>query len=122
KNGRSKSSKAVAVKVWRWIPLREFSSYQETSLTGTSEQSIAGRRMPAWGARYMVSGRSWESRYTSGRNCKAFRGIAGLGDASADGTTGTTSLFADDQALWMSPVLTPGAAHPFEVPMNRPYR
>lgn len=122
KNGRSKASKAIAVKVWRWIPLREFSPYQETSGTGTGEGSIAGRQYAAWGGYAWSSARSWEGRYTPGRNCRALRGVAGLADTSADATTGSVAVIADEQALWSSPVLTPGAAYPFEVPLNLPYR
>ncbi|WP_162794355.1 hypothetical protein [Nocardioides houyundeii] len=122
KAGRSKPSKPVAIKVWRWIPLREFSPYQQTSGTGTGEGSIAGRRYAAWGGFTYSSARSWESRYTPGRNCKMFRGLAGLADTSADGTSGAVTLSADEQPLWTSPVLTPGVAYPFEVALNLPYR
>ena len=78
--------------------------------------------MPAWGAQYTIAASSWESRYTPGRNCKAFRGIAGLSDTSADGATGAVAVSADEQLLWSSTVLTPGATQAFEIAMDRPYR
>ena len=32
KSGRSKASKAVKVKIWRWVPLDGFQAYQANSL------------------------------------------------------------------------------------------
>ena len=115
-------SKPVRIEVWSWVQLREFPAYQETLGAGTAELPIAGRTYTAWGAIYGSSLRSWESRYTPGRNCKVFRGVAGLVDTSADGSTGTIQLFADEAPAWTSPALTPGAAVPFEVSLNLPYR
>ncbi len=119
---RAVVSKPVRVEVWSWVQLREFPAYQYTSGLRLGEASISGRTYEAWTPETWSSARSWESRHTPGRNCKAFRGTAGLIDASADGSTGTIQLFADEAPVWTSPALTPGVAVPFEIPLSMPYR
>lgn len=114
-------SKPVTVKVWSWVPLREVSSYYSSTHASLGDFSIGGRSYPAWGA-YFGSPTSYESRFTPGRNCKTFRGIAGLTDVSHDGAVGTIQVSADEQLLWTSPSLTPGATVPFELALNLPYR
>lgn len=115
-------SKPVRIEVWSWVQLREFPAYQYTSGLRFGEASISGRTYAAWTPEAWSSARSWESRHTPGRNCRAFRGVAGLNDASADGSTGSVQLFADETPVWTSPALTPGVAVPFEVSLNLPYR
>lgn len=118
---KSLLSKPVSLKVWSWVPLREISSYYSSTTVTLSELSIGGRSYPAWGA-YYGSATSYESRFTPGRNCKTFRGIAGLTDVSHDGATGTVQVSADDQPVWSSPSLTPGTTVPFELALDLPYR
>ncbi len=115
-------SKPVTVKVWRWIPLSQFSSYYSTGQSGFATAALNGKTYNAWGAWSYSNARSWEDRFTPGRNCKAFKGLVGIGDASADGSSGTVSLLADEAAVWQSPVLTPGMTVPLEVPLSLPYR
>lgn len=119
---RMMKSRPVSIKVWRWIELREFASYYSTNVTGVSEKLINGSRHRAWGPQYAISNVSWESRYTPGRNCKAFSGVAGLWDASADGSSGVIVLHADDDEIYRSKQLTPGVEVRFQVPLARPYR
>jgi hypothetical protein len=119
---RVRSSKPVKIKVWSWVPLREVQSYYATTGTVFGESAIAGRSYPTWGAAYWSSAPSWESRHTPGRNCKAFRGKAGVTDLSADSSTANIQLFADEQLVWTSPTLPPGMALPFEVTLSSPYR
>ena len=119
---RTKPSRPVKIQVWSWVPLREFPAYYATTGAVLGEAAIAGRTYHAWGAAYWSSAPSWESRHTPGRNCKALRGTAGLTDLSADGSTATIQLFADDEPVWTSPILTPGTARPFEVSLDLPYR
>lgn len=115
-------SKPVRIEVWSWVQLREFAAYQDTPGVRLGAAPIAGRMYEAWGPETYYPARSWESRHTPGRNCRAFRGVAGLNDASADGSTGSVQLFADETPVWTSPALTPGVAVPFEVSLNLPYR
>jgi hypothetical protein len=119
---RAVVSKPVQIEVWSWVQLREFPAYQYTSGLRLGEASISGRTYEAWTPETWSSARSWESRHTPGRNCRAFRGTAGLIDASADGSSGTIQFFADEAPAWTSPALTPGVAVPFEVSLNLPYR
>lgn len=119
---RARVSKPARIEVWSWVQLREFPAYQYTSGLRFGEASISGRAYEAWTPETWSSARSWESRHTPGRNCRAFRGTAGLIDVSADGSAGAIQLFADEAPVWTSPTLTPGVAVPFEVSLNLPYR
>lgn len=119
---RQVTSKPVSIKVWSWVQLREFPAYQYTSGVYLTEASISGHSHESWAPAVWSSARSWESRHTPGRNCRAFRGVAGLIDASSDGSSGAIQLFADEAPVWTSPALTPGLAVRFEVPLDLPYR
>ena len=66
--------------------------------------------------------KSWESRFTVGRHCQAMRGVAGVRDESADGSSAVVRLLADDVPIYTSPTLTPGTAQPFQVALALPYR
>lgn len=118
---KSALSRPVSLKVWSWVPLREIPTYYSSPSASLVELPIGGRKYPAWGA-YFGSALSYESRFTAGRNCKTFRGIAGLTDASQDGATGTVQVSADEQLVWSSPTLTPGVTVPIELALSLPYR
>ena len=119
---RPVTSKPVRIEVWSWVQLQEFPAYQYTSGLRFGDAPIAGRTYAAWAPETWYPARSWESRHTPGRNCRAFRGVAGLLDASGDGSNGSIQLFADEVPAWTSPQLVPGAAVPFEIPLSMPYR
>lgn len=121
KRAKPVRSAPVQAKVWRWIGLRSFSAYYETVGTAFIHQALNGRTYQAWGG-YFGYYRSWEAKFTPGRNCKAFRGIVALADHSYDDSTGAIVLSADDQVLYQSPELTPGMQATMYVPMATPYR
>jgi len=118
-------SQRVSVTVWRWIPLSDYDPYYEAepyaAIFGTT--TINGRAYRGWGAATYSHTGTWESRFTPGRHCTAFRGILGVGDISADGSTATIAFTADDTAIYESPALTPGMSLPLVLPLAaKPYR
>lgn len=125
KDGAKARSRAARVTTWRWFDLHAFDAYYETASIShhyASNLAIAGAAYIGWyGYGYRTT--SWETRHTPGRHCKAFRGVAGVTDNSADGSSAEFKIVADETAVvYQSPVLIPGAAHPFEVPLASPYR
>jgi hypothetical protein len=114
-------SNVASVKVWRWISLEEYVAYQSTGGASFDDVSLAGRTYLSWYA-YSSAYSSWETRWTAGRNCKAFKGVAGVTDWSVDGSSATVTVLADDVPVYQSPTLTPGMSVPFEVSMASPYR
>lgn len=124
-DGQKVRSQAFRVTTWRWFDLPLFSSYYYTANTYSSRYAtftIAGSAYSGWfggGTRETA----WESRHTPGRHCTAFRGVAGVTDTSMDGSSAQITLVADETTVvYQSPTLMPGAAHPFEVSLARPYR
>lgn len=115
-------SKPIAVKVWRWVPLKDITRYYTTNGTGVGTASLSGQTYNAWGTYTFARPGSYEDRFTPGRNCKSFKGLAGVTDLSDDGSSGTVAVYADDALVWQSPSLTPGMTVPFEVPIALPYR
>lgn len=118
-------SQRVRVTVWRWIPLSDYDPYYEAepyaAIFGTT--TINGRAYSGWGAATYSHTGTWESRFTPGRHCTSFRGILGVGDISADGSTANIAFTADDTTIYESPVLTPGMSLPLVLPLAvRPYR
>jgi hypothetical protein len=122
KNAKPFTSKPVGVTVWRWIPLSEYNPYYETGGAIFGTTSINGHPYKGWGAATYSHAGAWESRFTPGRHCKAFQGVLGLGDVSADGSSGTINFTADDTVAYQSPSLTPGMDVPVVIPLPRPYR
>lgn len=121
KSAKPVKSNVASVKVWRWISLEDYVAYESTGGASFDEVALAGRTYFSWYA-YSSSYRSWETRWTPGRNCKAFKGVAGVTDWSADGSSATVAVLADGVPVWQSPTLTPGMTVPFEVPLAMPYR
>lgn len=121
---RVERSRPYAVTVWRWIPLSDYAPYYETdSLSlGPHAVDINGHRYEGWGPYSFWGAESWEARFTPGRHCTAFRGVLGVDDISADGSSGTISFTADDETIYTSPSLTPGMDEVVEVPLDAPYR
>lgn len=120
-------SKQVRVQVWRWIPLHEYGAYYTTGGTNgayaVGTMTLNGQAYKGWGTYTYSRLRSWEDRFTPGRNCRSFRGMAGVTDLSDDGASGEIILKADEQVVWESPTLTPGMVVEFEVPLDpKPYR
>jgi hypothetical protein len=116
-------SAARGVTVWAWTDLGRIPHYYATS--GVNHEyfqfGLAGTQYRGWLT--MGGYGSWETRFTPGRHCKAFRGVVGVTDQSADGSSGQVTLLANETAIvYQSPVLTPGAAHGFEIALSAPYR
>lgn len=122
RTGKPAVSKPVTIKVWRWIPLSDYTPYYATSGAIFGETTLNGRRYRGWGAAYYSKVGAWEARFTPGRHCKAFRGVLGVGDISADGSSGSISFTADDQSVYSSPALTPGMDLPVTLNLAMPYR
>jgi hypothetical protein len=116
-------SKPVKLAVWRWIQLREFTPYFQTSLAGYGEADMNGDRYAVWGGYAGTSVRAWEARVTPGRNCTRFRAVLGLADTSDDESSGVIAFTTDESStIYRSPALTPGMTLPVEVEISRPYR
>lgn len=122
RTGKPVTSKPVAVKVWRWVSLWEYDPYYSTSGAIFGETTLNGQRYRGWGAATYSDARSWEARFTPGRNCSAFRGVLGVADISTDGSSGAITFTADDVTVYESQVLTPGMEVRVEVPLASPYR
>lgn len=117
------TSKPVSITVWRWIPMSDYDPYYDTGGTGFGTTTINGQVYTGWGAWSFSHTGVWESRFTPGRHCTAFRGVLGVGDISADGSSGIIAFTADDTDIYTSPTLTPGMAVPATVPLpTKPYR
>ena len=117
-------SRVVKIEVWRWIPLNEYRPYYEaqTAAAVFGSTTIAGHAYSGWGAAYYSHAGTWESRFTPGRHCKAFKAVLGVADISGDGSSGLITLTADDTQIYTSPTLTPGMSVPITIDMAEPYR
>ena len=124
RDGSTVVSRPSRTTVWQWRPLWDFDQYYATSGVWTYNSSFAinGTQYRGWSA-YVGSYPSWEGRFTLGRHCRALRGVMGVTDTSADGSSVTIALVADDtNAVYQSPSLTPGMSHTFQVDLPLPYR
>lgn len=123
-NAKPYTSKPLNVTVWRWIPLSDYDPYYESEPYGTAfgTTTINGHPYTGWGAATYSHTGVWESRFTPGRHCKTFRGVLGVADISADGSSGTVNFTADDTTIYESPSLTPGMDLPVTIPLPNPYR
>ena len=116
-------SKPISLTVWRWIELREFTPYFQTSLALYGQANINGAAYAVWGGYQGTTVRAWEARVTPGRSCTRFRAVLGLADTSDDGSSGVISFAVDEATtIYTSPTLTPGATVPVELNLARPYR
>ena len=124
RSGGPTTSKVAAVTVWRWISLLDYRPYYNTNgviAAPYNSFNINGSQYLGW--KTYGSYPSWESRYTPGRHCKAFTGVLGVTDDSADGSTATISLGTDaDSTIYSSPTLSPGMQSKVNIHMNLPYR
>jgi hypothetical protein len=122
---KPETSRPVATTVWHWTDMMDFTAYDYSH--GISSNANNHFRMNGIDYRggWFTSGSyyTWEMRFTPGRHCKAFRGIAGLTDDSADGASGAVQLVADETTqVFTSTTLTPGMDQPFQVDLATPYR
>lgn len=122
--GRAVKSSVVSTKVWHWYPISEFRSHYETSGIINSDVVsflMNGQQYNGWRAygRY----RSWEARFTPGRNCRSLRGDFGLQDDSSDGSSATVQISTDNERLaYLSPTLVPGMVDRATIHLKKTYR
>ena len=116
-------SRPIRVRVWRWIPLREFTPYFESPLASYGEADMNGDRYAVWGSYAGTAIRAWEARLTLGRKCTKFRAVLGLADTSDAGSSGVISFTVEEAAtIYQSPPLTPGMTVPVLLDLPKPYR
>lgn len=115
---------AFSVTVWQWTDLHRVSSYYSTAgvaANAYSQLAMNGDQYIGWYT-YGSYG-MWETRYTPGRSCKAFRGILGVTDASADGSSAEFTLLTDESSVvYTSSSLVPGMVETMQIPIANPYR
>lgn len=125
RDGRTRVSQVKRIRVWRWIGLDSFDPYASTAGVWIGpyypQFAMAGKQYRGWSARSSYG--FWESRHTPGRNCKAFRGVLGVRDESADGSSARIRLLTDDEKVaYSSPALVPGRIRTIKLALPRPYR
>jgi hypothetical protein len=123
--GRPARSRSASAVVWHWGSMMQFTAYAVSngiSSNGSNQFRMNGTEYHGgWFASY-GDYVSWDLRFTPGRHCRAFRGVVGHTDASADGASAQLQLVADDVVAYASPPLTPGMSQPFVVDIATPYR
>ena len=125
RSGRTVASKRVSVDVWHWYPLGSFDSYYETGgVVANPYNQFAMNGRSYLGSWQTFGGyRSWESRYTLGRNCSMMGGTFGVTDASTDGSAATIQVLSEGvDSVYSSSTLTPGAVEIVNIPLPMPYR
>ena len=123
KRVKTVSSPAISVTVWRWIPLSDYAPYYQSEYNmGFGTATINGQAYSGWGPRTYSHTGTWEGRFTPGRHCRSFKGVLGVSDVSADGSSGRISVTADDAIVYESAELSPGMELPVTIAIARPYR
>ena len=123
--GGALTSAPAETAVWHWRPMTDFDSYFQTpgvSYGNNVHMTISG---VTYRGGWETSGKtgSWETRITPGRHCRSFRGLVGVTDDSADGSSAVISLVADETTtVYTSPTLAPGAALPVQLDLALPFR
>ena len=121
RSGQPAISQSFGITVWQWTDLREVSYYYVTNGAYAGQFAMNGDQYIGW----FTSGHygMWETRYTTGRNCKAFRGVFGVTDSSDDGSSAQFTLLTDESTeAYASPVLVPGTVEPVQFAVAKPYR
>ncbi len=121
--GRPATSDPLTTSVWHWLTLGSFDPYSHT--TGVNDNGITAFTLNGLSLRGWFttgSAKSWESRFTLGRHCQAMRGLAGVRDDSADGSSAQVRLLADDVLVFASSTLSPGTSQQFQVALATPFR
>lgn len=86
-------------------------------------KTINGQAYRGWGAATYSNTGTWEARFTPGRNCDAFRGVLGVEDVSADGSSASIGFTIDETTYQGFDGLTPGMSQPVNIPLDpKPYR
>ena len=126
-SGSTVASKPVTIAVWSWTPLSAIPDYYKTSgiIDGdpyTPSFGMNGQQYLGW--RTYGPYKSWEQRYTTGRECTSLRGDFGIQDDSDDGSSAQIRISNADTGalLYQSPTLTPGMIVHADVPLPAPFR
>lgn len=119
------SSTPASTAVWHWTPMTDFEPYLQTpgvSFGNNVHITINGVGYRGGWETYGKYG-VWESRVTPGRHCSALRGVVGISDDSADGSSAVVTVTAEETTpVYTSPTLTPGMSVPFQVALATPFR
>lgn len=125
KNSRRQvTSPAARVNIYHWIPRLTGAYFTSGSSIDNLGFSMAGLSWQGW---ELWGTTAAESRYSLVSGCIEFKGTVGLGDGSADGSTGSIALSTIDSTdtaatVYTSPTLTPGRTYDVTLPLNSPYR
>src|SRR5262249_50893899 len=114
--GAASMSRPAVSTVWHWTDMMSFRAYAWTNGVSSNEFNQFQMNGSEYHGGWYTSGSytTWETRFTPGRHCSAFRGVAGLTDNSQDGSSGAIQLVADEStAAFSSKALTPGMEQPF---------
>jgi len=123
--GGAVASQPAQAAVWHWTPMTDFDPYYGTPGVEFGNNVHITLNGVSYRGGWETTGKSgpWETRITPGRNCRAFRGVVGVTDESADGSSAVLSLVTDETTtVYQSPPLTPGAAVPVQLDLATPYR
>lgn len=117
-------SRALTLTVWRWIPLVSYDAYYTAGGVLASSCCSFGMNGASYiGWKTYGTSKAWESRYTTGRNCKELTGDLGVLDTTDDGASAVMSIVDEAGAvLHQSGALTPGMVEPLDLSLDLPYR
>jgi hypothetical protein len=125
KSGPPTRSEPLSVDVWHWYPLNTWTSYYSTGgvIDDPYNQFAMNGRTYSGGWHTYGSYRSWESRYTLGRNCRSMMGTFGVTDESDDGSSATIRVLSEgSDPVYSSAQLVPGTVDSKLVSLASPYR
>ena len=121
-DSRPVRSRAISVRVWHWTDLTTYQAYYKVGTVYDNPYFSFPMNGDTWTGWRTTSSMA-ESRYTLGRNCKAFRGTLGVDDYTDDGGTAQITLLTEEtNVVYTSPTLVPGQVVAVQFDLDSPYR